>query len=142
MIGLPETIFETQITEIGKDAYEMLSNNVLVLFGNDAPDLLKDICFMHTSKELQGDIIAGDCIEIGSELYNIVCVGKVACTTLSSMGHCSLIFGEVEDSEILPGSVYLKERKTPKVEVGTCIRVIRNELSTCHCSNHVQNCRN
>lgn len=125
MIGLDKTIFETRITEIGKDAYEMLSNNVLVLFGNDAPDLLKDICFMHTSKELKENIIAGDCIEIGSEVYNIVCVGKVACTTLSSMGHCSLIFGEVAGSEVLPGSVYLKERKIPEVEVGTCIRIIR-----------------
>lgn len=122
---MARTIFKTQITEIGKDAYEMLSNNVLVLFGDDAPDLLKDICFMHTSKELKENIIAGDCIKIDNQLYNIACVGNVACTTLSSMGHCSLIFGQVEDSEVLPGSVYLKETKIPKVEVGTCIRVIR-----------------
>ncbi|MDF2882645.1 MAG: sorbitol transporter subunit [Clostridiaceae bacterium] len=125
MTDLAKIIFKTQIVEIGKDAYEMLENNVLVLFEQDAPELLKDICFMHTSKELRENIIAGDCIEIGSELYNVACVGNVACTTLSSMGHCSLIFGEVKASEVLPGSVYLKERKVPTVGVGTCLKVIR-----------------
>lgn len=125
MADLTKAIFKTEIVEIGKDAYEMLKNNVLVLFGDDAPELLKDICFMHTSKELRENIIAGDCVEIGSELYNIACVGNVACTTLSSMGHCSLIFGEVKASEVLPGSIYLKERNIPKVEVGTCLKVIR-----------------
>lgn len=108
--------------EIGKDAQAMLKNNILILFGMDAPEILRDVCFMHNSKNLIEEISPGDEVKIDGQIYTAGHVGNVACNTLSTIGHCTFVFG-LNKKQFLPGTIYLNEIEIPEIKLGTIIKI-------------------
>lgn len=119
-------IFETQVVEIGKDALKLLDENeFLVLFGLEAPEILKDICFIHNKKTVYGIIEEGDKVEIANNIYKILKVGNMACQNLIDIGHCTLNFAGITEDELLPGSIYLQADDKPVLEVGTKIKICK-----------------
>lgn len=124
-LELKEVIFSTTVTKIGKDADALLqANQMLILFGDDAPEILQDVCFMHSSKNVVRNIQAGDTVKIEDRCYPVLRVGSVACETLRSLGHCTLHFVPEDDSEILEGTIYLRGEALPVVQEGTKIEVL------------------
>ena len=119
---MKKIIFDTKIVEIGKDAQSMLNNNLLILFGTDAPEILRDVCFMHNNKDLIGKISARDEVEIDDQIYTVGYVGNVACITLSTIGHCTFAFG-LNKKQFLPGTIYLNEIEIPEIKLGTIIKI-------------------
>ena len=118
-------IFSTKITKIGKDADALLqANQMLILFGDDAPEILQDVWFMHSSKQVERDIQPGDTLKIGDLNYPILRVGSVACETLRTLGHCTFHFVTADEAEILEGTIYIKGDKLPPIKTDTKIEII------------------
>ncbi|MDF7638628.1 PTS glucitol/sorbitol transporter subunit IIA [Lactobacillus sp. ESL0791] len=115
-------IFQTEVTEIGQDAQSFKDINMLILFGNEAPDLLKESCFIINSKDLKDKITPGMTIQIGNDTYTITAVGKEVDTNLRNLGHIAIKFTG-EDKAELPGSLYVEKKEFPTIAVGTKILI-------------------
>ncbi|HCX64294.1 MAG TPA: PTS sorbitol transporter subunit IIA [Eubacteriaceae bacterium] len=115
--------YNVKITEIGDIALDFLSENMLIIFNNNAPKELAEMSVMHEIKELGSDVEVDDLIEIGGKEYMVTAVGGEANSTLRKMGHCSFKFdGETEAQ--LPGTIHLKGDGNPEITVGGYITII------------------
>lgn len=114
---------KTQVISIGKDAY-FEDYPILVLFNEEAPDELKDICILHRFMvpPAPKTFVTGAKVYFDKEEYRITKVGNVAFENFSQLGHLSFHFGAA-DEDILPGSIGLDRSKVPQVRQGSLIEI-------------------
>lgn len=114
--------YNVKIVEIGAMALEFLSDDMLIIFNDNAPPELADISVIHEIGELIGEVELGDRVTICDEEYIVTAVGSEVNHTLSTMGHCSLKFDGAETAQ-LPGTMHLKGTKNPNIVVGKYISI-------------------
>lgn len=102
-------IYTNTIKGHGAEAKTFLAENMIVTFGDEAPDFLKDYCFFLDVNALADDIAIGDVLTIGSQTFDITAVGDVASKNLGSLGHLSIVFDGASEPK-LPGAVNVKPR--------------------------------
>lgn len=118
MVVLGKPVFKTIVKEIGKEAQEFQSINMLIFFGERAPSALRDSCFIIADHNLDGKIKKGMRLKIGKTDYQITAVGDEVNTNLQNLGHIAVKFTGEKKAE-LPGSLYVEKKTFPKIEVGT-----------------------
>ncbi|MCI6380778.1 hypothetical protein E0K99_09790 [Faecalicoccus pleomorphus] len=117
-----ETKFEAKITKIGMRAEEFQDQNMILLFGDIAPEDLEDYCFILDSHYLKKNVCIGDILFIDNCKYEITGIGDVANQNLNSLGHITLNFGNTsEKKDWLGGSIYLEEDLKNKLHLGSKI---------------------
>lgn len=119
-----KTIYHTIVTNIGDLFNAFVDDKILIMFKDNAPEELLDYCVLHNKNSLNGDILAGDILVIGSEEYLITAVGEDAVENLDNLGHITIKF-DGSNAAKLPGTIYVQDKTIPSVEVGTEIKVIR-----------------
>lgn len=112
----------TRVKEVGSDAIGFVKENMILLFGDMAPEDLRQYCFILNSHELLEEIQPGDFLSIDGYVYTIEEVGSVANENFKNLGHITLHF-QYEESEILGGSIYLKEPLTHELHKDSIIIV-------------------
>lgn len=122
MVVIEKTVFKTVVKEIGKEAQDFQSINMLIFFGEQAPSALHDSCFIIADHNLNGKIKRGMTLKVGEIDYQITAVGSEVNTNLQNLGHIAVKFTGEEKAE-LPGSLYVERKKFPKIEVGTEVKV-------------------
>lgn len=122
---MSQVIYKTEVIRLGSEAMDALDQNLLILFGQEVPEILEDMVFVHNNNEVLAEPKKGDYLLVDEQEFEIVSVGEVAYQNLSQLGHCTLTFGENQDQEILPGSIYLKSLRAPKAGVGSIIQIIQ-----------------
>lgn len=120
-----QVIYKTEVIRLGSEAGDMLEQNLLVLFGQEVPEILTDMVFVHNNNEVLAEPEKGDFLLVDDQKFEILRVGGAVYQNLSQLGHCTLTFGENPDQEILPGSIYLKSLRAPKAGVGSIIQIIQ-----------------
>lgn len=115
-------VFKTTVKEIGKDAQEFQSVNMLIFFGEQAPSALRDSCFIIANHDLDTEIKEGMTLEIGKTDYQITAVGSEVEANLRNLGHIAVKFTGEKKAE-LPGSLYVEEKTFPQIEVGTEVKI-------------------
>lgn len=114
--------YQATITAIGPSVEEFIDHNILVLFGDQAPEELAEFSIIHDGKEMQGIITIGDVISLGDTKFTILAVGEVANDNLQGLGHLILRFnGETEPE--MPGDVCVEAKQIPILEPGFEIRI-------------------
>ena len=116
-------IYENTIKDKGECAEEFLENNMFVLFGDSAPDEIKDFCFWVDVVPINGTISVGQTVKIGGQSYKITAVGSEVPTTLAGLGHCSFKFSGQTEVELL-GTIYVEDKPMPELKVGSVIRIV------------------
>ncbi|MGM0792543.1 MAG: PTS glucitol/sorbitol transporter subunit IIA [Bacillota bacterium] len=116
------TKFETKINSIGPSVTEFLGEKMFILFGDNAPAELAEYCLLIDVKEVDGEIAAGDTLQIGSNEYKVTSVGDAVKQNLSSLGHITLKFDGSQTPE-LPGTLYLEDSEIQEVNAGDTIRI-------------------
>ena len=109
-----KSIFETKVREIGKEAQDFKSINMLIFFGPEAPSILKDSCFIIDLNDVNGEIKKGMTLRIGDHDYLI--------TNLKNLGHIAVRFTGDEAAE-LPGSLYVEKKEFPNIKIGTRVTI-------------------
>jgi len=102
--------FNTKITGNGPDAFAFLgdpSTNFIILFNDDAPPALAELCVLHTKAELRADIEVGDTFVIGEKAFTVSAVGSEANATLRGLGHATIDFKGGPEPE-RPGCIMLE----------------------------------
>lgn len=109
----------TTIIQIGAEVSAFMKDKILILFGEEVPDTLKDFAIIH--EPLSGldekPFEVGKTIQLASKEYKIVQVGSRANEQFLKLGHVSLYFGSAGE-DLLPGAVRLAPEQPPKLQIG------------------------
>jgi len=114
--------YSTIINKIGPEVESFLDEKMLILFGDNAPDELAEFCLTINVNEVEGDIVAGDTLQLGENTYTVTAVGDAVKQNLAALGHITLKFDGSTTAE-LPGTLYLEDSELQPVEVGTEIKI-------------------
>ena len=114
-------IYDNKVKGLGACVAEF--EGMFILFGDNAPDTLKDYCYTIDVNPIQQEIKAGQKAVIDGKEYNITAVGDVVMQNLGNLGHVTFSFTGETEAE-LPGTIYLEEATVPKLEVGRTIQII------------------
>ncbi|NRD76867.1 PTS glucitol/sorbitol transporter subunit IIA [Bacillus sp. BRMEA1] len=118
-----KTIYESKIKSIGTLADSFLEEKMVILFGDEAPQELKDFCYNIDVVGTDGEIQAGQKLFINGEKFNITSVGDVVQRNLTTLGHITLRFDGSTSPE-LPGTLYLENKDIPSIDLDTKLKII------------------
>lgn len=115
---------KTIVIQIGPDAY-FEDYPILVLFNEEAPEELKDICIIHRFLDTPQpeSFEKGKKVRFDKEEYIITEVGNVAFENFRTLGHLSFHFGKNNEA-ILPGSVRLNRTDLPQLKQDSLIEFV------------------
>ena len=116
-------IFESKVIQVGPEAQNMIQDaNMLILFGEEAPEDLAEYCFKIDNKDLLGSIQKGGKLVVDSEEYLITAVGNVVEKNLTGLGHITISFDASEEGS-LPGTLHVAAEKEVVIVQGTTIQI-------------------
>ena len=116
-------IFEAKVIQVGPEAQNMIqAANMLILFGEEAPEDLAEYCFKIDNKDLLGSIQKGGKLVVDSEEYLITAVGNVVEKNLTGLGHITISFDASEEGS-LPGTLHVAAEKEVVIVQGTTIQI-------------------
>ena len=116
-------IFEDKVIQVGPEAQNMIQDaNMLILFGEEAPEDLAEYCFKIDNKDLLGSIQKGGKLVVDSEEYLITAVGNVVEKNLTGLGHITISFDASEEGS-LPGTLHVAAEKEVVIAQGTTIQI-------------------
>ena len=116
-------IYENQVKALGARVDEFQEAGLFIIFGDNAPDELKDYCYSVSVNPIQGTIAAGQILKVDDASYRITAVGSEAPHTLEGLGHCTINFSG-QTTVDLPGTIYVENKPMPKLCVGTVLQII------------------
>ena len=118
-----KVIYENQVKALGACVEEFKDAEMFILFGDNAPEELRDYCYSVNVNPINGTIAAGQILKIGANEYKITAVGSEAPVTLAGLGHCTVNFsGQITVD--LPGTIYVEHKPMPDITVGTVIQIL------------------
>lgn len=118
-------IYENQVVGMGECVEEFKDEGIFIIFGDNAPDELKDYCYSVSVQPINGKIMPGQILSVDDEQYTITAVGPEAPVTLAGLGHCTVNFSGSTEVE-LPGTIYVENKPMPNLKLGTLIRISEN----------------
>lgn len=116
-------IYENQVKAMGECVEEFKESEMFILFGDNAPEELRDYCYSVSVNPINGVIAAGQTLKIGASEYKITAVGSEAPVTLAGLGHCTVNFSG-QTTVDLPGTIYVEHKAMPDIAIGTVIQII------------------
>ncbi|MDO5328880.1 MAG: PTS glucitol/sorbitol transporter subunit IIA [Coriobacteriia bacterium] len=114
--------YTNKVKAIGANVDDFKGTGLLVLFGDNAPDTLKDFCYTIDVLPVDGTIEAGMTLSFDDNDYKITAIGDEAQRTLEGLGHCTICFNGATEVE-LPGTIYVEAKPMPEVQIGTVIKI-------------------
>ena len=121
--GIMNIIYENEVKALGASVDEFAGGNMFIIFGENAPDELKDYCYLVSVNPINGTIAAGQYLQIDDEEYRITAIGDEAPVTLAGLGHMTINMSGKTVAE-LPGTLYTEEADVPNIHIGTKIRIV------------------
>ena len=118
-----KVIYENQVKAAGESVAEFKDAGMFIIFGDNAPEEIRDYCYSVSVNPINGEIAAGQYVVLDGEEYRITCVGYEEPFTLKGLGHCTFNFSGATEAE-LPGTIYLEEKPVPELKIGSTIRII------------------
>lgn len=115
-------IYENRINGCGSMVSAFKEENMFIMFGDNAPDTLKDFCYTVDVKNTNDKIRKGQYLIIDGNKYRITAVGDVAEKNLVNLGHVTISF-DGSECATLPGTINVENLKMPELNIGTIIRI-------------------
>ena len=118
-----KVIYENQVKAAGVAVEEFKDAGMFIIFGENAPEEIRDYCYSVSVNPINGEIAAGQYVEIGGREYKLTCVVYGAPSTLKGLGHCTFNFSGATEAE-LPGTIYVEAKPMPDIKIGSVIRIV------------------
>jgi glucitol/sorbitol PTS system EIIA component len=119
---LMKIIYTNKIINAGKDV-DAFGDEMIILFGDDAPDTLKDYCYSIPIVQVAGTIKPGQFFSIDGENFKIIYVGELAEKNLNGLGHLTVNFNASKDFR-LPGAIVVEKKTASPIKIGSIIEII------------------
>lgn len=117
-----KVIYENKVKALGSCVDEFRGEGFFILFGDNAPDELRDYCYSVDVNPINGVISPGQILKIDSKEYRITAIGEEAPVTLAGLGHCTINFSGQTEVEML-GTIYVEHKPMPEISIGTEIQI-------------------
>lgn len=118
-----KVIYENKVKGLGAFVDAFKDEKLFIVFGDNAPDELKDYTYHISVNPINGTITAGQYLQVDDKEYKILAVGEEAPMTLAGLGHCSFRFNGLDTVE-MPGSINVEDKEMPDVKVGSVLRIV------------------
>jgi PTS system glucitol/sorbitol-specific IIA component len=118
-----QAIFETQVVEVGQEAQDFSAIDMLILFGQEAPDALRSSCYIINVQPVAAPITTAMQLKIDDQTFQITAVGDEVQRNLTNLGHIAVSFTGKTTAE-LPGTLYVAAGHYPSMTVGSTIQII------------------
>ncbi|MEX2785318.1 PTS glucitol/sorbitol transporter subunit IIA [Streptococcus sp. H49] len=116
-------IFEATVLAVGPEAAGMITDaNMLILFGEEAPDDLAEYCYKIDNKNLTGSIPVGGRLVVDGVNCEITAVGSVVEKNLRGLGHITVSL-DGSPQESLPGTLHVAPQAELELKEGTVIQL-------------------
>ena len=116
-------IYDNKIKSKGALVDSFEGESMFILFGDSAPDTLKDFCYCIDVKNATEEIKPGRFVVIDGAKFKITALGDIAQRNLESLGHVTISFdGSTEAT--LPGTINVEKADMPKLDIGTQISIV------------------
>ena len=118
-------IFETKVIQVGSEAQNMIQDaNMLILFGEEAPEDLSEYCFKIDNKNLLGSILEGGKLVVDNQEYSISSAGNVVEKKFNWTGTYHDFFdGSKEGS--LPGTLHVVADQAVVIDKDSTIQILK-----------------
>ena len=116
-------IYDNKVKSLGVSVDEFKEAGMFILFGDNAPDTLKDFCYCIDIIPINGEIKAGQKAIIDGNEFIITSVGDVVMKNLRDLGHVTFTFDGSTEPE-LPGTIYVESKPVPSLCVGSTIQIV------------------
>lgn len=73
---MSQVIYKTEVIRLGSEAMDALDQNLLILFGQEVPEILEDMVFVHNNNEVLAEPKKGDYLLVDEQEFEILSVGK------------------------------------------------------------------
>lgn len=104
-----ETIYRTEIKEIGAEVGAFLEEKYLILFEVGAPPELAEMSVLHDCSHMREEPPApGDVLSIGEKEFRVTAVGEKVWKNIGDLGHAVFVFNGAREAE-MPGQICLEE---------------------------------
>lgn len=114
--------YRAEVVSLGEFAGEFIAEQIMVFFGTNAPDELKEHSIVHDHGDLASPVAAGDTITIGGESFTVHAVGTVANENLRNLGHFVLKFNGLTEPE-MDGDICVDAKALPPIGPGTIVTI-------------------
>ena len=81
-----KVIYENKVKASGIAVEEFKDAGMFIIFGENAPEEIKDYCYSVSVNPINGELAAGQYLVIDGQEYKITCVGYEAPITLKGLG--------------------------------------------------------
>lgn len=116
-------IYRNTVRAVGPEAASFLAERMLVTFGDQAPEELRDFCYALPPATSTAVIKVGDALVLDGARFPITALGDVAQKNLDSLGHVTLVFDGAGEPR-LSGAVHVSaEGALPTLREGSTITV-------------------
>jgi glucitol/sorbitol PTS system EIIA component len=115
-------MYKSIVKEIGALALSFEEEKIVILFGPQAPQELKEVAVIHEFEEDSSEepIKEGGILQIDDQQFTITAVGSAANNNLKELGHISIYFSDPAE-QVLPGAVFASPYVLPKFKDGSVI---------------------
>lgn len=115
-------MYKSIVKEIGALALAFEEEKIVILFGPQAPQELKEVAVIHESQEDSSEepIKKGGILQIDDQQFTIRAVGSAANNNLKELGHISIYFSEPPE-QVLPGAVFASPYVLPQFKNSSVI---------------------
>ncbi|RAS80769.1 PTS glucitol/sorbitol transporter subunit IIA [Priestia endophytica] len=115
-------MYKSIVKEIGELALSFEEEKIMILFGPQTPEGLREVAVIHEVEEDQSEspIKEGHTFKIDNQEFTVTAVGSAANNNLKELGHISIYFNEPTE-EVLPGAVFASPHALPQVKNGSVI---------------------
>lgn len=113
-------IYETVVKEIGSEAGLFKEEQMLILFGENAPDSLKNYCYIIEVELVEKQLDTEMVLHIDDCQYRLTAIGGVVTKNLQELGHITIKFDAAQEPE-LPGTLHVAKGIYPELVVGSRI---------------------
>lgn len=114
-------IYRTQISEVGPLATAFLGEGMLITFGSNAPEELREFCFIVAPSLTVAPIEVGQTLWIDQQAFPITAVGAVAQRNLDSLGHVTIKLDAANEAG-LAGAIHVAPAEAaPALQIGSTL---------------------
>ncbi|WP_353421484.1 PTS glucitol/sorbitol transporter subunit IIA [Staphylococcus delphini] len=114
-------MYQTEVKSIGVSAEAFISEKMVILFGENAPQELVDFCYIIQVNDVE-DIDETQKLYVDGVSYDITKVGNAVEKNLNELGHITLKFDGSTVAE-QSGTLYLEDKPLPEIKEGTVIEI-------------------
>jgi len=121
-----KVIYRNQVKGIGSSVSEFKGSGMFIIFGDNAPEEIKDYCYTVDVVPINGKIKAGQYLILDDQAYEITSIGMEAPVTLEGLGHMTINFSGLTEPEMM-GTCYVKlpeGQQEPELGIASMILIV------------------